>query len=208
MTPGDLPNDAVNKARQIEQHVSLIYWFTFDCTGMVFVDHTFYMPDGWNQGAPFRGLHPGVSSRILGFIPSWIGRTTTLTLNSMNMGTYMYVYIQYIYTIFPTFWSIQMTLSHFCCGNSMEIHSRVLCSSSKASELLTRVAQQQQQTQDAGGGRQICWCAPTFGCFFLGTFGRISQILPICHNGFPWGYPIGFRNWPESIYVSLYYVHI
>ena len=43
MTPGDLPNDAVNKARQIEQHVSLIYWFTFDCTGMVFVDHTFYM---------------------------------------------------------------------------------------------------------------------------------------------------------------------
>lgn len=99
MTPGDLSNDAVNKARQIEQHVSLIYWFTFDCTGMVFVDHTFYMLYGWNQGAPFRGLHPGVSSRILGFIPSWIGRTTTLTLNSMNMGTYMYVYIQYIYNI-------------------------------------------------------------------------------------------------------------
>jgi hypothetical protein len=63
----------------------------------------------------------------------------------------------------------------------MEIHSRVLCSSSKASELLTRVAQQQQQTQDAGGGPGR-YADALLGASFLVHSGEVSQILPICHN--------------------------
>jgi hypothetical protein len=97
----------------------------------------------------------------------------------------------------------------------MEIHSRVLCSSSKASELLTRVAQQQQQTQDAGGGPGR-YADALLGASFLVHSGEsfpdsshMSQCFVAFSKHFPWGYPgLGFRNWPKSIYVSLYYVHI
>ena len=88
-----------------------------------------------------------------------------------------------------------MTLSHFCCGNSMEIHSRVLCSSSKASELLTRVAQQQQQTQDAWW-----WAADMLMCahFWVLLSWYIRAHFPDSSHMSQW-FSLGIPHWFQEL---------